>query len=283
MWANFHTHSKYCDGKGELMDYVEEARRLKICSLGFSSHAPVEFNCGWCMKADDLDHYLQSIDTLKKSVTDIELYKSLEIDYIPRTISTDQFKNQLDYTIGSIHFIDSFPEDGIPWEIDGKHTRFLEGLDKIFHGDSTAAFSRYFELTRKMIEESCPTIIGHLDKIKIQNVDNKFFSEDDEWYQREVRKTVDLIAERKAIVEVNTRGVYQKKSSTVYPSPWILKLLYEKDIPITLSSDAHHPADLINQFTETVHLLSDIGFKKISILHEGGWKPFSFNAHGVIK
>jgi histidinol-phosphatase (PHP family) len=83
-------------------------------------------------------------------------------------------------------------------------------------------------------------------------------------------------------VEVNTRGIYQKKSATTYPSPWILELLQQENIPITISSDAHHADDLVNQFESTATLLQRIGFKKIQILNEGEWKPFTFNENGII-
>ena len=40
---------------------------------------------------------------------------------------------------------------------------------------------------------------------------------------------------------------------------------------------------IINQFPETAFLLKKIGFKTISVLYEGAWKPFSFNEHGIIR
>ena len=49
MWANFHTHSNYCDGKGLLDEYVAQAISLGMLSLGFSSHAPLPFESSWCM------------------------------------------------------------------------------------------------------------------------------------------------------------------------------------------------------------------------------------------
>src|SRR4051812_3940064 len=116
MWANFHTHSKYCDGKGELQEYINSARKNGVIALGFSSHAPVPFECKWCMKRSNLDAYLDEIEGLQKENSDLEIYKSLEIDFIPGVISPFQFRDQLDYTIGSIHFVDKLP-DGKPWEI----------------------------------------------------------------------------------------------------------------------------------------------------------------------
>jgi histidinol-phosphatase (PHP family) len=133
-----------------------------------------------------------------------------------------------------------------------------------------------------MIVTACPTVIGHLDKMKIQNPDNKFFSEQETWYQEQVEKTIQTIKDSGAIVEVNTRGIYQKKSATTYPSPWILELLQQENIPITISSDAHHADDLVNQFESTATLLQRIGFKKIHVLYQGEWKPFTFNENGII-
>ena len=281
MWSNFHMHSNYCDGKSEMIEYVRQAESMGMLSIGFSSHAPINFPCSWCMKAENFTNYQNSIETVKDSFSGLEVYKGLEVDFIPGVISARNFSKELDYTIGSIHFVDRYP-DGRHWEIDGLHTLFLDGLEKIFQNDIRRAITRYFELTREMIETACPSIVGHMDKIKIQNPAQKFFSEDEEWYQNEVKKTIDLIAEKKVIVEVNTRGIYQKKSSTTYPSPWILELIHLKKIPVTLSSDAHHPTDIINQFPEAAALLLDIGYSSINVLHGNKWKAFSFNKHGIL-
>ena len=282
MWSNFHTHSNYCDGKGDLIDYVRKATELGMVSLGFSSHAPVPFPTQWTMKAERFADYLGSIEKLKLSTPGLELYKGLEVDYIPGITSPNLFKEKLDYTIGSIHFVERFP-NGQGWEIDGTHTSFLEGFSKIFNNNIRDTIVRYFELTRDMITSACPTIIGHVDKIKIQNIDNKFFNESDPWYREEIKKTIDLIYASGAIVEVNTRGVYQKKSNTTYPSPWILEILHKKNIPVTINSDAHHHDDVVNYFSETARQLKEIGFRTITVLSEGIWKAFSYNEDGIIR
>ncbi len=212
----------------------------------------------------------------------MEIYAGLEVDYIPGVTGPRNFSEQLDYTIGSIHFADTLP-DGTPWEVDGPHNKFLEGLEKIFHNKIRDVVTRYFELTCHMLEDSPPTILGHMDKIKIQNTGHPLFQESDTWYREEVMKTIERITKSGTIVEVNTRGLYQKKSVTPYPSPWILELLHQKNIPVTLSSDAHHPDDLVNQFLETASLLKKIGFKKLSVLSKGEWKQFDFNETGVIE
>jgi histidinol-phosphatase (PHP family) len=164
MWSNFHTHTNYCDGKGSFTDFIN-INQTK--SLGFSSHAPLPFSAGWAMRTERLPDYVNELQKLKAQEKSIELYTGLEVDYIPGIIAPTDF-NELDYTIGSIHFVDILP-DGRPWEIDGPHTPFLEGLDIIFKNKPREAWGRYFELTREMIRQAPPTILGHLDKMKIQN------------------------------------------------------------------------------------------------------------------
>jgi len=264
------------------MDYVDQAKKLNMISIGFSSHAPVPFPTKWCMKAERFNDYLISIEKIKKLNSSFEIYKGLEVDFIPDVTSPNLFRDKLDYTVGSIHFIENFP-DGTPWEIDGTHASFLKGYSEIFNNNIQDVITRYFDLTREMIGTACPSIVGHLDKIKIQNPDNKFYKETDAWYQDEIKKTIDLIHASGAIVEVNTRGIYQKKTDTTYPSPWILELLHKKNIPVTISSDAHHCDDIINQFPETASVLKKIGFKTIAVLSEGDWKSFSFSEHGIIQ
>jgi histidinol-phosphatase (PHP family) len=280
MWSNFHMHSNFCDGAADPVDYVEQAKSLSVTSLGFSSHAPVPFGCRWCMKGERFDDYLATIESLKKKNDSLEIYTGLEIDYIPEIVSPADFKSRLDFTIGSIHFIDR-SSDQVPWEIDGTHKVFLDGLASIFKNDIRAAITRYFELTREMVQKSSPDVVGHLDKIKIQNPEYKFYRESESWYQQEINKTLDVIAEAGSIIEVNTRGIYQKKTVETYPSPWILEKIYQLNIPITLSSDAHHPKDIVNHFDQTAAMLHSMGFKKITIIRNGRWSPVKLSPDGI--
>jgi histidinol-phosphatase (PHP family) len=59
-------------------------------------------------------------------------------------------------------------------------------------------------------------------------------------------------------------------------------MVFARNIRITLSSDAHHPDDLVNEFKTTASLLNEIGFKNLSILMGGKWKQMPFNQHGII-
>lgn len=279
MWANYHMHTHYCDGKGTPSDYAAAAIYAGARTIGFSSHAPLPFPCAWCMRAESFPSYDGDVDELKHN-SHIQVYKGLEVDYVSGVIGPADFKKHLDYTIGSVHFVEAF-RDGRYWEIDNAHNIFVNGLNEIFNGDIKAAISRYYEITREMLLNSTPEIVGHLDKIKIHNPDDKYFNESDGWYRNEVEKTLQTIQQTGVIVEVNTRGLYQKKSSTTYPSPWILEKIHALKIPITLSSDAHHPKDIFALFTEAATMLNTIGFRAISILIDGNWQAVNLTPHGI--
>jgi histidinol-phosphatase (PHP family) len=282
MWANLHTHCTYCDGKTGIGELVEEAKQQNLISLGVSSHAPLPFDRGWAMKKERFNDYLRELDELKHKNRQIQLYSGLEVDFIPGKISPADYQHRLDYTIGSIHFVEQLP-DGTPWEIDNTKAVFMDGLSRIYDGNIREAVTRYFELTRQMIRDSKPDVVGHLDKIKIQNTGDRLFNESESWYKQQVEETLRAIADSGVIVEVNTRGIYQKKAETTYPSPWIVRRMKELNVAVTISSDAHHPKDLTNCFTEAATVLLSAGYTTIHTLHDHKWKSFRFDEGGIIR
>lgn len=278
MWSNFHTHAHYCDGNGSMTEYLEACRSEGVRHIGFSSHAPLPFPCKWSMDAEALPAYLEEIRTARQSFPDVEVYSGLEVDYIPRVISPSDFRNQLDYTVGSIHFVRGLRDRH--WEIDNTQDVFDEGLAAIFDNNIQEALTAYFALTREMLEVAPPDILGHLDKIKINSL-GTYFSEDEQWYRSEVEKTLRTIANTKTTVEVNTRGLYKKKSETTYPSPWILERLLDLQVPVTICSDSHHPRELTREFAATRELLVNIGFREVSVLINRQWTSVPLAEYGV--
>jgi histidinol-phosphatase (PHP family) len=285
-WTNYHSHCYYCDGKYAPEEYIKSAKNKGLLAYGFSSHAPVPFDCVWTMKTESAPAYVAEIRALQQAYQrDIELYCGMEVDYIPGITgpkSLPILQLGLDYTIGSVHFVDVFP-DGRRWEIDGSHQVFLDGLQQIFSGDIRQAVSRYFELTRQMIEQECPDVIGHIDKIKIQDEDGNLFSQQAGWYQQELEQTLRLIADAGAMVEINTRGIYKKKTGQTYPGKWALEKMKALSIPVTINSDAHHPDEIILQFEDTAALLASVGYKQVSVLLDGRWQQLNFDQTGLLQ
>jgi histidinol-phosphatase (PHP family) len=266
MIANYHSHSNYCDGSSPLEDYIIAAINLGFEGYGFSSHAPLPFPCQWAMPQNQLQDYFRRINYLKEKWQDeIKIFRSLEIDYIPSLTGPNHAKFTslpLDYTIGSIHFIEQF-SDGTPWAVDSSHRKFLIGLEEIFKGDIVRLVKKYFSNTRKMVREETPTIVGHLDKIKMHNLYKNHFNEQEDWYREEIDYTLNTIKTAGSLIEINTRGNYRLKSKSLYPSNWILEEIAAKSIPIVLNSDAHMPSEINLGFDYALSQLKQIGFKSL--------------------
>ncbi len=268
MLYNFHTHSKYDDGKEPLEAYVTAAIEKGLAALGFSGHQPIPFDNEWSLPSRALPEYLAEACRLKEQYkNEINIYIGLEMDYIPG-YSEDfaaLIKDAgLNYCIGSVHLVmkpgSTNPDD--IWFIDGPRTGYLKGIQTIFNGNARAAVEAYFQQQRQMVISQKPNIIGHLDKVNMHNK-NEVFDEQSAWYHDAVDDLLDAIMAAGTIVEVNTRGVYTGKTHAYFPDNSIIKKCIERNIPMMVNSDAHHPSQLDNHFDQATGLLKEMGFKKM--------------------
>jgi len=272
--SNFHTHSEFCDGVGELEQYVNEALNYGFQAIGFSSHAPLPFYKSWVMPQERLEEYCTSIQELKIKYADrIQVYLGLEIDYIPGIIGprSQQFKDlNLDYTIGSIHLVKNGKPDGYTYT--GEYGKeFDQLLHDVYGGDSAEFVKHYYSLIREMVREHQPEIIGHLDLIKKVNKEFKYFDETAAWYKEEVLRTLEVVADSKAVLEVNTGGIAKGYVKDPHPSPWIVKECNKLGIPIMLNSDAHNPNHMNTYFKEVIPQLREAGYTEQRVLLNGAW------------
>ena len=250
MRSNYHTHSRWCDGKGELRDYVEVALANGFTALGFSGHSPLPFENTFSIT--DYEGYYREVRDLKEEYKDrIEILLGLEFDYVPGML--EDFtplteKGGLEYTIGSVHLIpgNNHPQGADDlWFIDGpKWERYDEGLNRLFGGDIRRGVKAYFYQQNEMLVKNRPTIVGHPDKIAMHNR-GRYFKEDDPWYEELALETLSLVHELGLICEVNTRGIYKGRHPDFYPSRRLLRQMRQWRIPVIVSTDAHAPEDLL--------------------------------------
>ncbi len=284
-WTNYHSHTFYCDGSDSPERYVSEAIQQGMPAYGYSSHAPVPFKTDWCIPDSKISSYVRDIKSIKEKYSDkIEVYLGLEVDYVPGIAGKNKHlvKNlELDYFIGSIHYVDSF-KDGVHWNIDHSRGMFDKGLKEIFSGDFRQASGRFYELTKQMALTDKPDIIGHLDKIKMYNSGNKYFSEKENWYRKQIEETLGVIKMAGSIVEVNTRGYYKYNQLDLYPSQWIIEKMAEMDIPVMLNSDAHSYKELLAGFEYAAEMLEKAGIKRLWTLLNGEWCGLEYSKHGLV-
>lgn len=266
---NLHTHTHFCDGKEAPEAYVKKAIDLGLHTLGFSGHAPVPFENKFAVKQEQLQDYFDELNRLIiKYKGQIQILRSLEIDFVPgitRNFSELVKQGELHYTIGGIHLIRNKERDekGL-WFIDGPHQEtYDDGLKRLYNGNARKGVEAYFRQMHEMIATQKPDIIAHFDKIKMHNKE-RYFSEEESWYKDLVWKLLGYIAkETSCIIEVNTRGLYKKRSDSFFPGPEILEQIHHLKIPITISTDAHLPEELDGFYMEALELVTEIGFKEL--------------------
>ena len=284
-WVNYHSHTHYCDGTHPPEEYLRAALAQGVKVYGFSSHAPVPFyHSPWPMRPERAADYITEVNRLRAHYAhQIEVLLSMEIDFVPGKMGpADNLYSQLgfDYTLGSVHFVDAHA-NGNGWEIDGPLSEFKKGLTGIFDGDIKAAVRRYYALIREMVTSSRPDIVGHLDKIKMQNTRELFFDENESWYKNEVIKTLETIARAKCVMEVNTRGLYKKVADETYPSLWVLHQARELGIAVQINSDAHVPNEITGQFEKAASVVLEAGYTSCRIFTQGQWADVPLRADGL--
>jgi histidinol-phosphatase (PHP family) len=266
---DWHTHNKLCrHAKGNIEDYVKHAIEKGIDTIGISDHFPYEFYVGleeipyeeYGMKVEEMSNYLSIIQKLRKKYENkINVRSAFEIDFIPNQVNKlnrilDNVKNELDYILGSIHIL--FTERGA-WCFDD--SRFLDEFNQYETVDHV--YIDYYDSIIEMVntQDFDFDIVSHLDLPKKFNK----FPENTDTIMDKVLEVLKAIKKRDLVIEINTSG-FRKEVKEQYPSIDIIKKIYELNIPILLSSDAHNPNDIAYRFDLMIKILKNIGFTKLA-------------------
>ncbi len=228
-------HGEYECSKERLLDYLRQAQVQGIREIGFAEHEE------WASRVKP-----EVLDSVGKDVGGIRIRRGLEIDYsFEREAEIRGIINKwdLDFVIGSVHFIDG-------WGFD--HPDFRSGFDG---ADIDNIYARYFAIVARAITSGLFDIVGHLDLIKI-------------WGHRPMRRrdsdyVEPLLADMNAsglVVEINTAGL-RKPVNEIYPSSRLLEMLFTADIPITFGSDAHEPVDVGRDLEKAREMAKKAGYR----------------------
>ena len=115
----------------------------------------------------------------------------------------------------------------------------------------------------------------------MHNAVHPYFNETDAWYKDEVMATLDAIAAKGIIMEVNTRGIYKKYTTVTYPGNWVVEEAFKKHIPVMINSDCHHPRELTLEFEATAAMLLKAGYRTVRIMKGGQWTDVALTEKGL--
>jgi len=243
--VDLHNHTSRCNhAQGSMREYIEKAITLGIDVYGFSDHAPMEYDKKYRMDFDAMQGYFDEITALQNEYADtITILRSLEVDYLPGYMDERVLNAQVDYFIGSVHFLNG-------WGFD--NPEFIGGYkDK----DIDLIYSQYFNAIEVMAQSRLFDVVGHLDLIKVFGYKPKGD------VTQIAKKALEAISDNNMVIEINAAG-FRKPVQEAYPSLELLRLAKRMDIGITFGSDAHSVEQVGFAYERCVELAKSAGYER---------------------
>ena len=231
---DLHTHSTYSDG-GLMKMMALRADKLGLEKMGIADHCNVSGRSEIKLQSMELGFNLdqtykrrkQALESLKKEFN-VELLDAVEMDYHPddeEEINLFLEKAKFQYSIGSVHRIENVNVQVEP---------YFKSFSKYRR---RSIVEKYFERQRKLVESEMFDIVSHIDLVERNKHLRGLATEDD------YMKVIDALKNSKTIPEVNA-GRINRGLKEFHPTPELLELFREEDIPVTLGTDSHSPEEL---------------------------------------
>ena len=242
---DLHNHTTRCNhAEGTIDEYIERAIELGIDIYGFSEHAPMDFDEKYRLPFCDIQAYVDDVLAAKEKYKDqIKILLGYVVDWLPGHMEKKILNAEVDYLIGSVHFLDK-------WSFD--NPEFLAGWES---RDIDEIWQAYFEASEAMAASGKFDIVGHLDLIKVF----KYLPRQD--VRILAKDTLKAIKRSNMVLELNAAGL-RKPIGEIYPSKALLEEAFSLDIPITFASDAHSIEQVGFGYEEAVTLAKEVGYTK---------------------
>ena len=281
--SSIHTHTLFCDGRHDIETMCHSAFSRGLCTIGFSSHAPIFKQTGlkttWHLPEEKLNEYITEILAARRRWQGkLNVYMGLELDYIKglRSAQDSDIKAiNPDYIIGVVHYI--VPPKGEPFTLDDAAEDFEKGLKKGFNGDIEALLDMYWQEVAEMIALGGIDILGHADLYKINCRDNNAEKE-----AAHVRKIAKAVSQAGIAVEVNTGGLNRGRAGHTFPSASLLRIFREYNVPAIITADAHCCTDVNGNYDIALKTLAEAGYTEHFLLEfnengEKNWRSQKLN------
>ena len=248
MIVDLHNHTTLCNhAEGTTQEYIEQAIKNKTKYFGFSDHAPMSFDPKYRMDFSEMDMYEKNILEAQEKYKDkIEILLGYEVDYLDGHMDNRVLDVDVDYLIGSVHFIDK-------WGFDNP-----EFIGRYKEMDIDEIWGKYFDSIKDMANSNLFDIVGHLDLIKVfKYLPNKPILS-------LAKEALQAIKEADMVVELNAAG-FRKPIAEAYPSYELLEQVYKLNIPITFASDAHKPEQVGQNSEKIITMAKQVGYEECAV------------------
>jgi histidinol-phosphatase (PHP family) len=234
--------------------YVASARAAEIDEIAITEHVYyfTETRDLWHMPYHldhcvcELDPYLATIGEAKRRRRPVKL--GIEVDY--EAAREDALRAWLghhpwDLVLGSVHFVDGLGIDSRPRLIDEV------GVE--------VAWRQYFGELAAAAASGLFDSLAHPDLVKMwgdrpaPEVEQELFD-----------AFAEDVADAGVCIEVSTRGLLRPVAEP-YPDRRLLAACRERDVPVTLASDAHSADRVGWRFDEALALLRGAGYETLTV------------------
>lgn len=262
----YHSHTNTLgiyDGNNSAEEMIRQAEEKGFSEIGITNHLICHPNICKIDKYASMyfrdyrivkDIYKKTIEEIKTASlkSKIRVLIGFEVDFFQDKEWRNFFEKlipdlEADYYIGSSHFIYNNDYSKI-YKIS-----CLKKYPDMFDEDTREIYlHKHWENIKACAESGYFKFIAHLDQIK-----SKGFCQGKEW-DEEKFKVIEALAKSKTGFELNTKGL--RFCTEMYPSPWIVKELNKRNVPVVISDDAHHINQIGENFDVAESLLQKMNY-----------------------
>ena len=244
---DYHVHTALCKhAAGTPAEFRQAAAAAGIAEMCFTDHYPDPsgYDPRHRMTLEQFPDYLTLLQPLQDGQSPV-VSIGIEADYRPggEAFLLDWLPRQsFDLVLGSVHYI-------IDWGFDNP-----DYVQVWQSADVKGVWREYFALLTSLADLRAFDVVAHLDLPK------KFGHRlGDKEMKEQVQPVLDRVAAAGMAIEINTSG-WRRKVNEAYPSPLILALAREREIPITFGSDSHAPKEVGYEFAKAVRSAREAGY-----------------------
>ena len=256
MLADYHMHSTFsADSKMTFDEICETAIQKGLNEIAITDHHDIDYQDDKIEFLLDKENYLKKLKKYQeKYYGQLIIKKGIEMGMQTHILKeSNQFlSNDFDFILASFHTAE---------KNDLYNGDFFKGYKQ------WDAYHKYLKSILEVVKNfNNYSVLGHLDLVRRYDYYDSTpdLMDNDKAYEL-IREILKKVIKNNKGIEVNTTGYYIGNGQNPLPSIKILKLYKELGGEIlTLGSDSHSTDQLAYKFTETIKLLKEIGFNKLT-------------------